>query len=88
MRNTDSRPVSKPMRPKRRRSCASVATSSPTPSSSGRGAGQLRISDTQVFAIPATPISGMTATGAASRGITTNQGRVGLSQNWVSKPLK
>ena len=88
MRNTDSRPSSAPIRPKRRGNWANASDSSETPSSSGHGACQLRTSSTQVLNMPATPISGITAMGLPSRGTTKNQGRVGLSQNCVSKPLK
>ena len=35
----------------------------------------------------AAPISGTTAVGAPRRGSRTNQGRVGLSQKRVSKPV-
>jgi hypothetical protein len=41
-----------------------------------------------VAAISAAPISGITAIGFPSAGTTMNQGRVGLSQNWLSKPVK
>ena len=58
------------------------------PSSTGRGAGQVRMSSSQVLAISGPPISGMTAIGVPSAGTTTNHGRVGLSQNWLSKPVK
>ena len=64
-----------------------AAASSETPSSSGTGAGQVRMSVTQVRAISAAPISGITAIGTPSSGTSTNQGRVGLSQNWESKPV-
>jgi hypothetical protein len=43
---------------------------------------------TQVAAMPAAPISGITAIGRPSRGTTRNQGRVGLAQNWLQKPEK
>jgi hypothetical protein len=46
------------------------------------------MSSIQVRAMPGAPISGITATGAPSRGKTTNQGRVGLAQNCESKPVK
>jgi hypothetical protein len=46
------------------------------------------MSHTQVAPIPGTPISGMIAIGSPTRGTTRNQGRVGPSQNCVSKPLK
>jgi hypothetical protein len=39
-------------------------------------------------AICGTPISGITAIGLPSPGSTTNHGRVGLSQNWLSKPVR
>ena len=42
----------------------------------------------QVSAISGAPISGMTAIGAPSSGTMMNQGRVGLSQNCESKPVK
>ena len=76
------------MRPKLRGRASRVAASSETPSSSGTGAGQVRTSSTQVAAMPVAPISGMTAMGLPARGTTTNQGRVGLSQNWLAKPVK
>ena len=88
MRSTISRPSSAPMRPKRWGRLARVAASREVPSSSGQGACQPRISVTQVSAMPGTPMSGITAVGAPSAGTTKNHGRVGLSQNWVSKPLK
>jgi hypothetical protein len=87
MRTIDSRPSSQPIRPKRRGSWASAAVSNDTPSSAGRGAGQVRMSRTQVTAMPGAPISGTIAIGPPSRGSTTNQGRVGLSQNCVSNPV-
>jgi hypothetical protein len=46
------------------------------------------MSSTQVSAMPGWPISGITAITAPSRGTTMNHGRVGLSQNWVLKPVK
>ena len=88
MRSTISGPNSAPIRPQRRGTSPSACASRLTPSSSGRGAGQVRISSTQVRAMPGAPISGITATGAPARGRTTNQGRVGLAQNCESKPVK
>jgi hypothetical protein len=41
-----------------------------------------------VRAISGAPISGITATGLPDAGTSRNQGRVGLCQNWVRKPLK
>ena len=55
---------------------------------SGQGAGQVRMSSTQVPAIPAAPISGITAIGLPRPGTIRYQGRVGLAQNWVRKPEK
>ena len=74
--------------PKRLARSAKAAASRETPSSSGWGAGQVRMSSTQVSAMPAAPISGMTAIGRPSRGTIRNHGRVGLSQNWLWNPEK
>ncbi len=59
-----------------------------TPSSSACGEDQLRTSSIQVVRIKAAPISGMTAMGLPDFGTTRNQGRVGLNQNSVRKPVK
>ena len=88
MRSAISRPISAPIRPNGRGRSLIVEASRDRPSSSGTGAGQVRMSLTQVRAISGAPISGMTAMGSPSSGITTNQGRVGLSQNCESKPVK
>ena len=65
IRRLCSRPSSKPIRPNRRGRPASVPARSEVPSSAGRGAGQERMSRSQVPAICGTPISGMTAIGLA-----------------------
>jgi len=58
------------------------------PSSSGWGDDQVRTSSIHVADIEAAPILGITAIGLPRAGTTTNQGRVGLCQNGVWKPVK
>ncbi len=64
-----------------------VAASRPTPSSSGSGEDHVRISSIQVRPMHSAPMPGITATGLPRAGTIRNQGRVGLCQNWVRKPL-
>ena len=65
----------------------STLTNSDTPSSSRRGDGHVIISSTQVRSIKSLPISGITAIGFPLLGIITNQGRVGLCQKRLLKPV-
>ena len=66
-----------------------VSTSRLTPSSAGRGAGHQRTSSTQLrVAKPSTFDRGTTATGSPDAGISTNRGRVGLTQTWVWNPVR
>ena len=58
MRITCSRPISQPIFPNRRGRSSSTEPSRVRPSSSGTGAGQVRMSSTQVSAMPGAPISG------------------------------
>ena len=83
-----SRPSSAPTRPNFRGKPESAALSRLIPSSSGTGAGQDRTSFTQVLSTAGAPSSGMTAIGSPFRGAIRNQGRVGLSQNCMSRPEK
>ena len=66
---------------------ASASTSRPTPSSRGSGASHVRMSLTQVRPMRSAPMAGITAMGGPAAGTITNQGRVGLSQNRVRKPV-
>jgi len=68
-------------------SADSVSASRLTPSSSGSGAGQVRMSSIQVRRMRSAPMAGMTATGSPAAGTTTNHGSAGLSQNRVRNPV-
>src|SRR5680860_533081 len=70
MRISVSGPIGTPTVPAPAPNDRISATRSETPSSSGVGAGHDRISSIQVRSITGTPISGMTATGDPSRGLT------------------
>ena len=77
-----------PIRPPGPACSANVSASSARPSSSGRGAGHVRTSSTQVPAMAEAPMPGITAIGRPLSGSTTNQGRVGLCQKGVWNPVK
>ena len=75
-----SGPIGIPMRPPAAPASANDRHSSETPSSSGRGDGQLLMSFSQVADISGTPISGTTAIGFPDDGTTRNHGRLDLPE--------
>ena len=88
MRRCVSGPWGTPIRGRDPATSRNVSASIDTPSSAGRGEGQARTSSSHVEAMACAPIAGTTATGLPVAGTTTNQGRVGLCQNWVRRPVK
>mgnify|MGYP000672217879 CR=1 FL=1 len=58
------------------------------PSSSGLGEFHVIILSIQVFSREDNPIEGTIAIGSFNKGISTNQGLVGLSQKYESRPVK
>ena len=69
-------------------SSRTASATSDSPSSWGRGEGQVRIASSQVAANASAPMPGTTATGRPDAGTSRNQGRVGLCQKGLKKPEK